>query len=62
MKTPQSYLVELIACDNHKRITACKPVKTIRYHTRCQDENSAYYELEKTYRGQFIVKRIKKIK
>jgi len=56
------YLVELIACDSHKRIVGCKPTRTFKHHTRCQDENSVYFELEKSYRGQYIVNRIKKLK
>ena len=62
MLNPQSYLVELKAYDTHKRLTLCKPVKVIRHHTRMQDEASVYFELERLYRGQYIINRIKKVK
>ncbi len=62
MLNPQSYLVELKAYDTHKRVTLCKPVKIIRHHTRMQDETSVYFELERLYRGQYIINRIKKLK
>ena len=62
MTTPQSYKVELIAYDTNKRTTLCKPVKVLTYHTRAQTETAAEFELERQYRGRYVVNRIKKNK